>query len=312
MKKIVALLLVVSCLLSGCALAGKTEKSTVFCMDTVMELQVTGENRVQGIQEVTKLLRQLEQIWSYTDADSTIYKMNAGDFSPEQPQREIIDKAEALSRRTGGALNLRLGAVSEVWGFRDGAQKVPTQDAIDAALAQKKWDMGAVIKGYAGQEAAELLENIPNIDCAILNLGGNVQTVGEKPGGQPWKIGIQNPAGGTPLGTISVTGTASIVTSGDYQRYFEKDGVRYHHIMDPETGRPAQSALTSVTVIARDGLTADALSTALFVMGLEQGSAFWRESDDFEAVFVQTDGKIYATEGAMLSDCSFEVIGREK
>lgn len=310
-KGIVAFLIAVMCLFAGCAPAEKSETLTVFCMDTVMEIRVFGENCTETARAVAAMLQELDNTWSYTNEDSVIYRLNNHKENPNAENQKILDFAMALSERTGGALDPRLGDVSEVWGFRSERQRVPTREEIENALAQRKWDMGALIKGYAGQQAAQLLLS-ENITCAILNLGGNVQTVGSKSSGEPWLVGIQNPSGGEPLGIISVEGTASVVTSGDYQRYFEQDGVRYHHIMDPQTGMPSRSGLSSVTVICRDGMTADGLSTALFVMGLEQGNALWQESDDFEAVFVLSDGRMYATEGAALSGCEYEVIHREK
>ncbi|MGN0978495.1 MAG: FAD:protein FMN transferase [Faecousia sp.] len=310
MKRLFSLILVMVVLLCGCSKASEPVRQTVFCMDTVMDLQVWGKDADSAIERITGKLKELERDWSATSQDSLLSRLNRGEdpgFSREQAR--LLERIEELSRRTGGAFDPHLRALSEAWGFYGEEHHVPSPEDIAAAMEESQWDLGAALKGFAGQECAGLLAEL-NVDRAMLVLGGNVQTYGQKPDGNPWQIGIQDPDGGDNLGILSVNGTASVVTSGDYQRYFEEGGVRYHHILDPETGYPANSGLRSVTVICRDGLTADCLSTALFVMGLEGGGAFWRESDDFEAVFVTTDGTIYATEGAALSGCSYEVIPR--
>lgn len=305
MKK--ALCLILICMLlcfSGCQ---QQSRETVFAMDTVMDLQIWGGDSQQAVQEVKSLLRQLERSWSAQDEGSDLSAVSRGE---EIADSALLDKVEALSQRTGGAFDPKLYGVMRLWGFGSEEYHVPTQQELDQALETQFWDLGGAVKGYAGQLAADYLQTT-DVTHAILNLGGNIQTYGNKPDGSLWSIGIQNPAGDDYLGLVSVVGTMSVVTSGDYQRYFEQDGIRYHHIIDPETGMPARSGLSSVTVICRDGLTADCLSTALFVMGLEEGAEFWRQSDDFEAVFVTTDGKIYATQGAALSGCEYEVIARE-
>lgn len=220
-----------------------------------------------------------------------------------------------MCRRTGGALDLSVYPIVQAWGFTTGQYQVPDAQAIAALLGhvdyQKvgfdektgavslpdgmKIDFGSVAKGFAGQQAAQYLrEN--GVRSALLNLGGNIQTVGSKPDGAPWQIAVQDPGGGQPMLVLSIEDQA-VVTSGGYERFFEQDGHAYWHIMDPATGRPAENDLLSVTVIGDDGLVCDGLSTALFVMGLEKASAFWRESDDFEAVFVTTDGTICLTDG---------------
>lgn len=315
MKRIVCLLLLFV-LLCGCSADSAPVQETYFSMDTVMDLKVWGSDAREGIAQIEALLDRLASDWSATEEDSIISRMNRGeDVALSGEEADLLAQVEALSQRTGGAFHPKLRSLSLAWGFYNGENRnpgfvIPSDSEIAAAMAEQQWDLGGALKGYAGQQCANLLAQL-EVDRAMLTLGGNVQTYGSKPGGAPWQIGIQDPDGEGYLGILSVTGTISVVTSGDYQRYFEKDGVTYHHILDPQTGRPADSGLRSVTVLCRDGLTADALSTALFVMGLEKAAQFWRESSDFEAVLVLASGEIYATEGANLSGCQFEVIHRE-
>ena len=142
-------------------------------------------------------------------------------------------------------------------------------------------------------------------------MGSNAMTYGSKEDG-PWTIGIKDPTddSGINIAIAQVTGTMTVHSAGGYVKYFEQEGKYYHHIIDPATGMPADSDLRQVTVFCKSGITGDALSTALYVMGLEEAIAFWRESDDFEAVFVMRDGTILATEGMSLTGCKYEVINR--
>ncbi len=310
MKRLLTVCLILALVL-GCSGCSSPTESTVFCMDTVMHIRLWGTDTQRGLESVTQLLSELEKSWSVTVSDSYLSRLSRGEaVSLDADAQALLQKAQALAERTGGAFDPRLGGLSQVWGFYDENYTVPSQEQIREAIALKQWDLGGALKGYAGTKCIEILKQL-KIDRAMLDLGGNIQTYGKKPDGTPWQIGIRNPDGGDPVGMIAVEGTAAVVTAGNYQRYFELEGVRYHHIMDPETGYPANSGLRSVTVICQDGMTADALSTALLVMGLEEGSAHWRESDDFEAVFITSRGKIYATEGVALSGCEFEVICRE-
>lgn len=306
MKRVMALILIVMLLCAGCA--SECQK-TVFAMDTVMDLRLYGRDAEVAAVQLEKMLRSLEERWSAHADDTVLAQLNRGEPAVlTRQEQSLLDKVEALSERTGGMFDPQMYLTSCLWNFT-GEGYIPTEEELQQTLDQPQWDLGGALKGYAGQQAVSILAQTA-VTHGILNLGGNVQTYGEKPDGTPWSIGLQNPEGGDPIGTVSVVGTAAVVTSGDYQRYFEKDGVRYHHILDPRTGSPARPGLSSVTVICRDGLIADVFSTALFVMGLEDAAAFWRTSDDFEAVFITENGEIYATAGVALSGCEYEVISR--
>lgn len=311
-KKILPFLLIIA-MLAGCNVLDPCARRTVFCMDTVMDIQVWGSQREDAADAIVNMLTELEKTWSATDEASLLSELNRGEGTPDADQQAFLDRAVKLYKDTAGAFDPKLGNVIALWGFYDDAYRVPSAEELAAAKAAPKWDLGAIVKGYAGELAVEILSSYDGIDRAILNFGGNVQTFRGKSNGDQWRIGIQNPNGGDPLGTLLISGSMAVVTSGDYQRYFEQDGVRYHHILDPKTGMPADSGLSSVTVIYSYGATADALSTALFVMGLEEAVKFWKESTyyPFEAVFVLQDGTIYATEGVWLSGCEYEVIRRE-
>ena len=309
MKELLIFLLIFA-ILPGCGQKETSAEETVFCMDTVMDIRIWGKEADAAKDAVVEMLYSLESTWSSTDENSVLWALNHGQPDLIQEQVAVLEQALFLQQCTAGAFDPQLYSVVRLWGFYEDTYRVPDASEITAALQEEKWDLGAMIKGYAGYRAVQILEDF-DVDRAILNLGGNVQTYGSKPGSEAWKIGVQNPGSGDNLGVLAVEGTMAVVTSGDYQRFFEVDGVRYHHILNPETGFPAESGLRSVTVICADGTVADAYSTALFVMGLERAVVFWQENQDFEAVFVSNDGRIYATEGASLSGCEYEVIRRE-
>ena len=324
-----ALALLVLLLLPLCGCAPQADTREIFAMDTVMELTVYGSGAADRTRETAELLSGLEAKLSVTRADSEVARLNAGktvDLSKETA--ELLRRSLRLRDETGGALEPFLYPLTRLWGFTTGDYRVPSDAEIAETLAGIRGgsytlegdtaslhglalDFGAVAKGYAGQLAAERLR-AAGVTSAILSLGGNVQTVGLKPDGSLWNVAIRDPE--DPEGYLGVlaVGETAVVTSGGYQRYFEEDGVRYIHILDPETGRPADAGLSSVTIVSADGLLADGFSTALYVLGLDRAEALWRDRSDFEAVLVAKDGAIYVTAGLAeaFSGAEFQVIER--
>lgn len=316
-------------LLSGCApapaQAAPAAERTFFAMDTVMTLRLYEGGDEALLEAAEDRVKELEALWSVTDEDSEIYALNrdgaADGLSPETA--DLLRTALGMCERTSGALDISIYPVLRAWGFTTGAYAVPNGEAITALLSHVDYtriiqegpcaalpggmeiDLGSVAKGCAGWHLAHLLRG-QGVTSATLDLGGNIQTVGAKPDGSPWRIGIRDPEGDGNLGVVEVVDKA-VITSGNYERYFEEDGVRYWHILDPKTGFPAHSGLISVTVVGDtsaawgdSGAVCDALSTALFVMGREEAVGFWRahrEEWGFELILVEEDGSVTITAG---------------
>ena len=230
---------------------------------------------------------------------------------------ELLRRSLAFSEMSGGAFDITVRPLAELWGIGKKGDYIPTEKEIQiakrsvdytklildekthrAALqdAGQAVDLGGIAKGFAAEEVKKILLQA-GIKCALINLGGNILTIGTGPDGRPWKIGIQNPIAptGKYLGVLSLVGK-TIVTSGSNERFFIKDGIRYHHILDPRTGFPAQTGLLSVTAICGCSTDADALTTAIFVLGAEHGIALANELDA-EVIFVTGNYDVIASNG---------------
>lgn len=316
LKRLTALIAAgILCLpLSACS--PKSESCEFFAMDTYMTISATGGEVEAALQTAQQAVFAMERRLSATDEKSEIAALNAsgrGEVSADTAA--LLERALVLAEKSGGAFDPTVRPLMELWGFTTEAYRVPETEEIDAVLPLADWesvelsgtevslapgqklDLGGIAKGWASETVCAILRE-HDVESALLYLGGSVQTLGAKPDGSLWRVGVQNPDGSeSHLGILSV-GECAVVSSGGYQRYFEHDGHRYHHILDPETGFPADSGLASVTVVCGDAVAADAYSTALFVMGLEGAHRFWREhSEELDLVLYTEAGELYITEG---------------
>ncbi len=315
--------LLLSPALLGCSAADSlrpAEKPAVcdlFAMDTYMSLTAYGEGAEEALSAAKKEIRRLDDMLSTGLSGSEISRLNqAGSAEISPDTYALIRRSKDLYQETGGLFDITVYPLMKAWGFTDGDYRIPDAeersklmqlmgpDAINldeghASFSKEgmQIDLGGIAKGYASERVIEILRQ-QGIRHAVINLGGNVCTLADKPDGSAWKIAIKDPEDPSGhLGVLEIRDQA-VITSGSYERYFEKGGHSYHHIIDPATGCPAESGLISVTVISDDATLADGLSTALFIMGREKGSDYWREhSGEFEAVFLEEDGTVYVTEG---------------
>lgn len=324
MKKIIPLILILCLFFSGCGSKKVTE--TVFAMDTVMTLTVYDKGAVAdlALSDSKKELFRLEKLLSVTDPESEIYQMNHGNTDALNEAYGLLIQALSFSVETGGCYDPTVYALMELWGFYDDEFSVPTEEVLQEALAHTGYgkadvvpglckvhlpqgmgiDLGGIAKGYAAQNVLQIMQS-HMVDAAVISLGGNVGLMGQKPDGSDWTVAVEKPDGsGESVATMTIPGgekNTYVVTSGAYQRYFEVDGVRYHHILDPETGIPAETDLLSVTIISENGTEADALSTALFVMGFEEAVSYWRSHSEEISVVLITEEGLFASEGIAIA-----------
>lgn len=331
-KKATSLLLIFSMItgFAGCATFQKHSQDKeaelsssryLESMDTVMKLTAFGSERDTALNEAVGEIQRLDLLLNAEDPNSDVSILNrTGSCSVSPVTAFLVKKSVDLFYLTDGAFDITVYPLTRLWGFPTKEYRVPQQNELQNALsfigservlcdesantvsldAGQAIDLGGIAKGYTSQHVIDIFKE-NGIRSGIVSLGGNIQCLGSKPDGSPWNIGIQDPwnSEGDILAVIKVVDKA-VITSGGYERFFVDDdtGITYRHILDPKTGYPVESGLASVTIITSDGVLGDGASTALYIMGYDRAVEFWKShSDEFDAVLVDDDGNMYATEG---------------
>lgn len=301
-KKLTLPITLVLLLLCGCG--GELNSQMRFLLDTVVKVDADCDDRT--LNGAFALCEELGALLSRTDEESDVYRINSTDgFVRVSPHTlRVVERGLYYGGLSGGKFDITMGSVTPLWDFKNGT--VPSKDEISAALRSvdygsveikgdeisahgKKLDLGGIAKGYIADRLTEYFKE-NGTDDAVINLGGNVAVIGKK------TVGIQKPFSDTVLLTAEIE-DISAVTSGIYQRYTEKDGKLYHHVLDPDTGYGVENELASVTVFGESSTDCDALSTVCLLLGTEDGKKLIEEKTDAEAVFIGRGGEITLTSG---------------
>lgn len=292
-------------------------QTTMILMDTLVDVRVDGRNSSELVKQAFTIMEDLEQTLSRFVENSEVAKINqqAGEWVKVSPTTlELIELGIKIGEVSHGAFDITIGAVLDLWGFGSGLYHVPTEEELAEALATVDYtqvevnhntsevripqgtilDLGGIAKGFVVDSGISLLRK-GKVQRSIINAGGDISVIGRRPDGQPWRVGVQDPDLPSDIRWILPLDNNSVVTSGDYQRFFTKDGQRYHHILDPKTGYPARG-LRSVTIVGENGATSDALSTAVFVLGWDKGRALVESLDNVEAILV-SDTDVWISPG---------------
>lgn len=324
-NRLVTILLITALSFSLTACNEYSNPQTMDCVyfDTFINFTTYTPNDVPVMYEASDMCEQYEFVFSPTDSNSELYKINhrlldnksnvPGEYTCDisEDMYNVLSAGIEYCKSTDNAFNPALGSLTSLWDFHNGLDIIPTDSFVKEAMAhtnidsielssspmqltikddQLMLDLGAIVKGYAADNIARMMRDKDCTD-AIISLGGNIYCIGAK-NNEGYNVGIQKPFAptGEYIKTLSV-GNNSVVTSGIYERYFEKNGKIYHHIIDPSTGYPVDNDLASVTVIGKNSLECDILSTALLVMGKEKGLEY-AKSHDINVIFIDKSNNI--------------------
>ncbi|RKD21568.1 thiamine biosynthesis lipoprotein [Caminicella sporogenes DSM 14501] len=296
---------------------------TGFFLGTVVTIKLYDNKNTENILDLAfDKIKEIEKKMTINAENSEVIKINsfAGKnfVKVSNDTFYVIKKGKSYSQLSKGRFDISIGPIVKLWNIGTENARVPSQSEINSKLDLVNYndiildeskksimlkkegmilDLGGIAKGYAADTIVEILKK-HNIKSAIIDLGGNIFAYGNKPDGSKWNIAIQNPfsSRGNYIGIVSVKNKA-VVTSGIYERFLEKNGKRYHHILDPKTGYPVENNLASVSIIADKSIDADSLSTSAFALGLEKGLDFIEHIKNTEAIFVTKNSKIYITSG---------------
>lgn len=292
-------------------------RKQLFAMDTYMTFYARGEKAEEAVEAAALEIQRLDELLSAETPSSEVYQINEqGGGTVTEEVGTLLQRGLEIFESTGGIFDVTIYPLMELWGFPTKEYHVPSEEKLRETLVTvgsekllfdgkvlklsdgQKIDFGGIGKGYASDCVMEIFRS-HGIENGMISLGGNVYTLGTNESGQPWNIGIRDPKGGAQdaVATLRVSEKA-VVTSGGYERFFEEDGHTYIHILNPKTGYPAEEDLVSVTIVSEDGTLADAMSTSIYLMGLENGADYWREHrENFDMILITEDDSIYVTAG---------------
>jgi len=305
----IILIIAITLLLTACSFKSNEPISkTGFYFDTVITISIYDSKDTELLDNCFSICEEYEKQISRTIETSEISKINNAKGMPVSVSNstlELLKKGIAYGELTNGAFDITIAPLSELWDFKNNTGNIPSEDAITEALSHVNYkniiidgnsvtltdpnaaiDLGGIAKGYIADKLKEYLSS-KDVKSALINLGGNILTIGEKPDGSAFNIGIQKPFDdqNKTITSVSVK-DSSVVTSGSYERYFKVNDTIYHHIINTQTGKPCSNELLSVTILSESSVDGDALSTACFALGLDKGRELIEDIENVDAIFI--------------------------